>query len=172
MGIPKIMMTAAKPTMLSDMETSPVLQLRACCRIKLRGDWEGSSDILREKNLRAAREDAQRRDYRPDVRITPLAARPSSSPGTWKRLRSEGGYAGPPGVRRAENPGRFRLSSWWCRRQRSSCGTRQGDLRVRPWCGRRARRRGSSSDRAEIQSIRSEERRVGKECRSRWSPYH
>ena len=23
-----------------------------------------------------------------------------------------------------------------------------------------------------IQNIRSEERRVGKECRSRWSPYH
>ena len=25
---------------------------------------------------------------------------------------------------------------------------------------------------AEITAIRSEERRVGKECRSRWSPYH
>ena len=25
---------------------------------------------------------------------------------------------------------------------------------------------------AGIQDIRSEERRVGKECRSRWSPYH
>ena len=25
---------------------------------------------------------------------------------------------------------------------------------------------------AEIQDHRSEERRVGKECRSRWSPYH
>ena len=24
----------------------------------------------------------------------------------------------------------------------------------------------------EIENIRSEERRVGKECRSRWSPYH
>ena len=24
----------------------------------------------------------------------------------------------------------------------------------------------------ELMSIRSEERRVGKECRSRWSPYH
>ena len=23
-----------------------------------------------------------------------------------------------------------------------------------------------------VQAIRSEERRVGKECRSRWSPYH
>src|SRR5437870_9578303 len=48
-GIPKIMMTAAKPTMLSDMECSLILQLRVCCRIKLRGDWEGSSDILRKK---------------------------------------------------------------------------------------------------------------------------
>src|SRR5438876_1454671 len=153
MGIPKIMMTAAKPTMLSDMEASSILQLRVCCRIKLRGDWEGSSDILREKNLRASREDAQRRDYRPDVRITPLAARPFSSPGTWKLSRSGGECEGRQAVRRAENPGRSRWSSWWCHRQRSSCGTRQGDLRVRPWCGRRARRRGSSSDRAEIQSI-------------------
>ena len=25
---------------------------------------------------------------------------------------------------------------------------------------------------AEIPGVRSEERRVGKECRSRWSPYH
>ena len=24
----------------------------------------------------------------------------------------------------------------------------------------------------EVKSMRSEERRVGKECRSRWSPYH
>ena len=24
----------------------------------------------------------------------------------------------------------------------------------------------------EVRTIRSEERRVGKECRSRWSPYH
>ena len=24
----------------------------------------------------------------------------------------------------------------------------------------------------EVQEVRSEERRVGKECRSRWSPYH
>ena len=29
-----------------------------------------------------------------------------------------------------------------------------------------------TTDTAEIQTIRSEERRVGKECRSRWSPYH
>ena len=29
-----------------------------------------------------------------------------------------------------------------------------------------------SGDLVEIYDIRSEERRVGKECRSRWSPYH
>src|SRR5256886_3763811 len=30
----------------------------------------------------------------------------------------------------------------------------------------------SSRDQAPIREARSEERRVGKECRSRWSPYH
>ena len=30
----------------------------------------------------------------------------------------------------------------------------------------------SSTNRAPRQALRSEERRVGKECRSRWSPYH
>ena len=30
----------------------------------------------------------------------------------------------------------------------------------------------SQSDEETVQSARSEERRVGKECRSRWSPYH
>ena len=32
--------------------------------------------------------------------------------------------------------------------------------------------RKKSSKLKNIQLIRSEERRVGKECRSRWSPYH
>src|SRR5260370_30710060 len=32
--------------------------------------------------------------------------------------------------------------------------------------------RRSAERRAAIRAIRSEERRVGKECRSRWSPYH
>src|SRR5256886_17315942 len=31
---------------------------------------------------------------------------------------------------------------------------------------------GADIDRAQVQVQRSEERRVGKECRSRWSPYH
>ena len=30
----------------------------------------------------------------------------------------------------------------------------------------------SVSDASELEEVRSEERRVGKECRSRWSPYH
>ena len=30
----------------------------------------------------------------------------------------------------------------------------------------------STKDKKEIAQVRSEERRVGKECRSRWSPYH
>ena len=29
-----------------------------------------------------------------------------------------------------------------------------------------------AADQAAVDSMRSEERRVGKECRSRWSPYH
>ena len=33
------------------------------------------------------------------------------------------------------------------------------------------RRQGAYAD-AAIPNLRSEERRVGKECRSRWSPYH
>ena len=31
---------------------------------------------------------------------------------------------------------------------------------------------GISIDKEFMPSVRSEERRVGKECRSRWSPYH
>ncbi len=31
---------------------------------------------------------------------------------------------------------------------------------------------GTSLTAQQIQQMRSEERRVGKECRSRWSPYH
>src|SRR3712207_8612323 len=44
-------------------------------------------------------------------------------------------------------------------------GPRAGDLPAR-LAGARALRRGRPS------GVRSEERRVGKECRSRWSPYH
>ena len=32
--------------------------------------------------------------------------------------------------------------------------------------------RGFQHERAYVEHLRSEERRVGKECRSRWSPYH
>ena len=31
---------------------------------------------------------------------------------------------------------------------------------------------GAGTNRMNLYTIRSEERRVGKECRSRWSPYH
>ena len=31
---------------------------------------------------------------------------------------------------------------------------------------------GAAGEREEARWLRSEERRVGKECRSRWSPYH
>ena len=35
-----------------------------------------------------------------------------------------------------------------------------------------AKESGESMTQAIIHSLRSEERRVGKKCRSRWSPYH
>src|SRR5258708_39918678 len=40
------------------------------------------------------------------------------------------------------------------------------------WTGLRNYHDMLTTDRRYITSIRSEERRVGKECRSRWSPYH
>ena len=48
------------------------------------------------------------------------------------------------------------------------------NLNVR-WMGKQSIFRcaaGIYPERLEIGSVRSEERRVGKECRSRWSPYH
>src|SRR5256885_9616766 len=38
--------------------------------------------------------------------------------------------------------------------------------------GDMAERLAQATDPAEVVRLRSEERRVGKECRSRWSPYH
>ena len=38
--------------------------------------------------------------------------------------------------------------------------------------GRAARARREFAKAVQIDPVRSEERRVGKECRSRWSPYH
>src|SRR2546422_11618194 len=40
------------------------------------------------------------------------------------------------------------------------------------FCGDLARRHRSATERLQRTGLRSEERRVGKECRSRWSPYH
>ena len=50
---------------------------------------------------------------------------------------------------------------------RGDTGTYAGRTRDLADDGRGARRRGAASA-----EWRSEERRVGKECRSRWSPYH
>ena len=38
-------------------------------------------------------------------------------------------------------------------------------------CGKRVQNAGTNPA-VKIDTVRSEERRVGKECRSRWSPYH
>src|SRR2546426_7072599 len=54
-------------------------------------------------------------------------------------------------------------------------GLHRGDLRGRGRQHRWARERGaedSAQHHALFHARRSEERRVGKECRSRWSPYH
>src|SRR5258707_1786187 len=40
------------------------------------------------------------------------------------------------------------------------------------WSPRRRARQGSADEPGRERDGRSEERRVGKECRSRWSPYH
>src|SRR2546422_3461711 len=52
-----------------------------------------------------------------------------------------------------------RDATWWIGAGRRGVRRREGS--AVPAAGRVARRR-----------VRSEERRVGKECRSRWSPYH
>src|SRR5258706_10097798 len=59
----------------------------------------------------------------------------------------------------------------------STCA-RPGCVRNRPWQSGRVRSRDSNRtalcrcSRRDPRMGRSEERRVGKECRSRWSPYH
>src|SRR5438876_3510837 len=50
-------------------------------------------------------------------------------------------------------------------------GRRDGVLQ-RPGAGRPARAEGGGVRARRSGAVRSEERRVGKECRSRWSPYH
>src|SRR5256886_5971133 len=65
--------------------------------------------------------------------------------------------------------------------RRSPAGeAREGDYRESYWMGRLMPGPELSSGRLSVESVllqtlahlRSEERRVGKECRSRWSPYH
>ena len=49
----------------------------------------------------------------------------------------------------------------------------QGDDGVLPWIGRKTGRQAVADFIRDNRALtRSEERRVGKECRSRWSPYH
>ena len=53
----------------------------------------------------------------------------------------------------------------------SSCGEKDSTLREQSFDEAWLFHRGDIAE-GEKQSLRSEERRVGKECRSRWSPYH
>src|SRR5258706_8940549 len=55
-----------------------------------------------------------------------------------------------------------------------SCGGQADRRRIpeRVWTPRHLRRRGGFAGVGPSAECRSEERRVGKECRSRWSPYH
>src|SRR3989442_14622111 len=53
-----------------------------------------------------------------------------------------------------------------------SGGADQVDAETRDLCVKSARRAGVQLDDLMLAQLRSEERRVGKEGRSRWSPYH
>src|SRR3989441_3408131 len=79
-----------------------------------------------------------------------------------------GGRAEPPAVRALLPPGArlCALGVAAARPHRGTGGTLRDALPRRP--GRAA----GARDRAGEPNARSEERRVGKECRSRWSPYH
>src|SRR5258705_7208176 len=72
-----------------------------------------------------------------------LAGRFSYGLRTWPQWQNGGGCADRRGVRRAGNRGKSRWSFWWCRKPRSSCGTKPDGLPVQPWCGRPGRRPGS-----------------------------
>src|SRR2546430_17134987 len=57
------------------------------------------------------------------------------------------------------------------RMRRGGVSTRREECRGRPGLGH-AERREDAVLHEVVPVLRSEERRVGKECRSRWSPYH
>src|SRR2546425_8296087 len=48
----------------------------------------------------------------------------------------------------------------------------EGETAGAPAHGRHEEKRGAQESDARLREVRSEERRVGKECRSRWAPYH
>ena len=48
----------------------------------------------------------------------------------------------------------------------------EGSIRTRKWTDQNGQEHTTTEIRVDQMQLRSEERRVGKECRSRWSPYH
>src|SRR6266571_9380197 len=66
---------------------------------------------------------------------------------------------------------RLTILPWGRRADRVAIEHKVGRFTVRPYIGRIAAAHTNNDSTSEI-SDRSEERRVGKECRSRWSPYH
>src|SRR5690242_4674993 len=73
--------------------------------------------------------------------------------GTWPQWPSGAGFAGFQGVRKAWNRDRFRWSSWWYQRPRSSCGTKPDVLQARLWCPSQLRRPDNRLIRGESQRI-------------------
>src|SRR3989454_3220023 len=66
-----------------------------------------------------------------------------------------------------------RLGAAWHPIKRPPAGLRAGQAGIARLCPARARATAPALTlRNDLRVLRSEERRVGKECRSRWSPYH
>ena len=70
-----------------------------------------------------------------------------------------------PGIR--ENGGQYTHAALWVVRALAELGRRERAVRLLEML----LPTGHAGTRADV-AVRSEERRVGKECRSRWSPYH
>src|SRR5476649_421408 len=109
------------------------------------------------------------------------------APAALQRLRDEGGFNGDR-IESCAMPTMFASGSDWLKTVVEKSDLAEGNLagtRIRETTFahtglRKARLRGARMERVElyfcdlneIDAARSEERRVGKECRSRWSPYH